>query len=921
MTRFTCDASKESKELSHFWKYCIGSGHATLALRADWRAQLKQCHDELGIQHVRFHGLLSDDMNTVIALGDELDYSFHNIDQVYDYLRSINMRPIVELSFMPTALASGEKTVFHYRANVTPPADYNKWGALVSKLVSHWIDRYGADEVSRWPIEVWNEPNMEGFWSGTQDEYFKLFETTHKALKHVHPDLKVGGPVTAKNAWIEPFLDFCKDADVPPDFVSTHTYPTDAMGSPDDDTITQLSKSHLGILREQAEKVREQVGDKPLYYTEWSSSSNPRDKLHDDPYAAAFIVHTMLNMDGLVDAYSWWTFSDVFEENYMPSKPFQGGFGLMTIEGIPKPAYRAFQLLHELGTEQLEVAGEHDTLFVWAVRGKKSLQVVIVNLALPEHDIKTETVDIELSNMKKVASAQVRRIDAAHANAKAEWQMQGEPRYPSIEEVDQMTDASQLRSETLEFKQSGKTVTLQIEAEPQSVAVIELQFGARKRGSSGTSHAGPPHLFSKVDDDLLDYLSSAAFSYFTEHVNPDNGLIADCSRVESAASIAAVGFALSSYPVAVERGWLPRENAIAITLKTLQFFHDCRQDEDSEATGHQGFFYHFLDMQTGKRANKCELSTIDTGLLLAGMQVSAAYFDGRNPQEQRIRDLAKKLFDGVNWTWTLTDNNEMQQSWKPETGFAKDDWNGYTEALLMYVMGAACSSHPLPFEIYHRDVKSFDWSRNAGLEWVHASPLFIHLFPQAWMDLRGLDDGFVGKKGLDYFENTRRAVAIQRDYAHFNPNSFVGYGRDTWGLSACQGPDGKHERRDGEELQSDGYAARGVPLGPDDGTLVPWAAAACLAHDPKAALSGLHNVISTYPKVLRNGQFLGAFNPTLSGDGVEGWLAPACFGIDQGLVLMMIENARTGLIWKLTRKSPVFRAGLQALGFKGGWLG
>ncbi|MEO8810011.1 MAG: glycosyl hydrolase family 39, partial [Rhodanobacter sp.] len=229
-TRFTCDFSAKPEPLPHFWEHCVGSGHATLALRADWQAQLKQCREELGFRHVRFHGLLDDDMNTVIDQGNELIYSFHNADQIYDFLRSIDMRPIVELSFMPSALSSGDKTTFHYKANVTPPADYDQWATLVSKAASHWIDRYGAKEVSLWPMEVWNEPNMKSFWTGSQEDYFRLFEITHKALKHVHADLTVGGPVTAQNAWIDEFLEYCSNAGVPPDFISTHTYPTDARG-------------------------------------------------------------------------------------------------------------------------------------------------------------------------------------------------------------------------------------------------------------------------------------------------------------------------------------------------------------------------------------------------------------------------------------------------------------------------------------------------------------------------------------------------------------------------------------------------------------------------------------------------------------------------------------------------------------------
>lgn len=488
-TSFSCDCSKDPENLPHFWEHCVGSGHATLALRADWQAQLKQCHDELGFRHVRFHGMLDDDMGTLVDEQDQLLYSFHNIDQIYDFLRSIDMRPLVELGFMPSTLSSGSQTTFHYNANITPPADYAKWAALISKLASHWIDRYGVKEVSLWPIEVWNEPNLSSFWTGSQQDYFRLFETTWKALKHVHPKLTVGGPVTAQNAWIDAFIEYCEKAGVPPDFISTHTYPTDARGSPGDDTEHALSKSALGLLRQRAKKVRKQVGRRPLYYTEWCTSSNPRDELHDDSYAAAYITQAMLNMGDLVDAYSYWTFSDIFEENYFPSKPFQGGFGLMTIHGIPKPAYRAFQILHNLGREKLPVKGSHETVQVWVVRGEGTITAVIVNLALPLHAINVQNVNIELFDLPPVASAQVRRIDAEHANAKTAWKMLGEPAYPSMAQVQSMIAASRLQDEAITLNRDGKTTTFALTVQPQSVTVVELRTEACTEQSLARVHA------------------------------------------------------------------------------------------------------------------------------------------------------------------------------------------------------------------------------------------------------------------------------------------------------------------------------------------------------------------------------------------------------------------------------------------------
>jgi xylan 1,4-beta-xylosidase len=258
-------------------------------------------------------------------------YSFVNADTIFDLLLSIGMRPFVELSFMPSALSSGDQIVFHYRANVTKPRDYAQWAVLIRKLVTHWIDRYGIDEVRQWPFEVWNEPNLTAFGSGLKSDYFKLYRYTVEAIKGVDDALQVGGPATAANAWIDEFIAYCRDNELPVDFVTTHHYPTDAFGQPNDDTETQLSKSTRSVLREQARAVRRQAGDLPVYYTEWCTSSNPRDPLHDDPYAASFIVKTVLEANALVQGYSYWTFSDIFEENYFPSVPFHGGFGLLNV--------------------------------------------------------------------------------------------------------------------------------------------------------------------------------------------------------------------------------------------------------------------------------------------------------------------------------------------------------------------------------------------------------------------------------------------------------------------------------------------------------------------------------------------------------------------------------------------------------------
>ncbi|UCI22667.1 beta-xylosidase (plasmid) [Mesorhizobium sp. B2-1-8] len=476
---FSSDLNGPATSFPHFWEHTVGSGHATLALRADWQTQLKQTHDELGMRHVRFHGILCDNMGTLVAEGDTFFYSFFNADQIFDFLLSIGMRPFVELSFMPSALASGDQTVFHYGANVTPPKDHAQWAVLIRKLVSHWVDRYGLDEVRQWFFEVWNEPNLAAFGSGKQSDYFELYRYTVEAIKGVDKMLKVGGPATADNAWIEDFLNYCRTSNLPADFVSTHHYPTDDFGKPGDDSEAQLAASRRSALRDEARIARKQAGDLPLYYTEWCTSSNPRDAMHDDPYAAAFIVKTVMEARGLVQGYSYWTFSDIFEENYLPSVPFQGGFGLLNIHGIAKPAYRAFQLLHRLGTQMLPVEGSHETVDAWLVHGDRSSTVVLTNFGLPRHPIETEQVLFALESAPSGMGASVQRIDIEHANAKRHWEQLGEPEYLDAASVDELKRRSELRGEPIEIKNDANTASFEISMPPQSVAAVTVALPSR----------------------------------------------------------------------------------------------------------------------------------------------------------------------------------------------------------------------------------------------------------------------------------------------------------------------------------------------------------------------------------------------------------------------------------------------------------
>ncbi|HVB57423.1 MAG TPA: glycosyl hydrolase [Candidatus Acidoferrales bacterium] len=476
MPDFTCNFSQPGKPFVHFWEHTVGSGHAPLALRADWQAQLLLCHNELGFQHVRFHALLSEQMETLICEENKLIYSFFNADQIIDFLLSIGMRPFVELSFMPRTLASGNTTVFRYQANVTPPKDYGHWATLIGKLTAHWVERYGANEVREWFFEAWNEPNLKAFWTGTQQDYFKLYRSTVEAVKSIDPLLKVGGPATARNEWISEFLDFCDQNKVPVDFITTHHYPTDAFGKIGADTVTQLEHAPRGVMREDAVKTRDQARGLPVYYTEWNISSNPRDPLHDEPFTAAFATKIVMEASGLVAGYSFWTFSDIFSENYFPSLPFQGGFGLLNIHGIAKPAYRGFELLHHLGTEMLDVVGSHETVDAWAIRKENTATILLTNHAMPRHPIHTELSNVHIAGAPRPRGVYIERIDQDHANARRLWQAMGEPNYLSAVQVEELKATSCLVKQSQPWTYEKNAIHLSLALPPHAVAAITIEF-------------------------------------------------------------------------------------------------------------------------------------------------------------------------------------------------------------------------------------------------------------------------------------------------------------------------------------------------------------------------------------------------------------------------------------------------------------
>lgn len=423
---------------------------------------------------------------------------------------------------------------------------------------------------------------------------------------------------------------------------------------------------------------------------------------------------------------------------------------------------------------------------------------------------------------------------------------------------------------------------------------------------------------AEVEERFLD-LQRITFDYFLEYVNEENGLIADNSRDDSPCSITAVGLALAAYPVAVEREYLSREEAVERTLTTLRFFWRSSQGSESDATGYKGFYYHFLEMESGRRYRKSELSTIDTTFLIAGALTAAAYFDRDSNGEQEIREVADALYRRMEWQWALDGGRLVRMGWYPENGFHPNRWYGYTEALLLYVLGLASPTHPLPPESYEAWLETYRWQTHYGIECVYAPPLFIHQLSHVWIDFRGIQDAYMRDKDLDYFENSRRATQIQQRYAMDNPNNFAGYGELAWGVTASDGPGEMVKVVDGIRRRFWGYMARGAPGGPDDGTLSPWGVISSLPFAPELVVATIEHYDEQYPFMISEYGFKCSFNPTFPAE-EEGWVSRGYYGLDQGPIVLMIENTFTGLIWRLMRHCPYIVDGLRRAGFEGGWL-
>jgi hypothetical protein len=441
---------------------------------------------------------------------------------------------------------------------------------------------------------------------------------------------------------------------------------------------------------------------------------------------------------------------------------------------------------------------------------------------------------------------------------------------------------------------------------------------------------------SPVIGPVLVDLQERTFRFFWETGNPENGLIPDRYPTPSYSSIAAVGFGLTTYPIGVERGYITREQARQRVLTTLRFFFYAPQGPDARGvTGYRGFFYHFLDMRTGARYEDSELSTVDTAILLAGALFCQSYFDGPHPEEVEIRSLADSIYRRVDWRWAQPKAPAISLGWSPEEGFLKYDWRGYNEAMLVYLLALGSPTFPVALDAWEEWTSTYDkqWGTFFGQEFLSFPPLFGHQYTHVWTDLREIRDPYMQQRGLDYFENSRRAVYAQQAYAVANPRRCRDYGPTIWGITASDGP------ADIEIVDTDGsrrfrsYAARGIDLTGmhDDCTLAPTAMVASIAFAPELVIPAVREMHRRFGEhIYAKYGFLDAFNRTFRWDvplrhGRRvpdfGWVAGDYLGIDQGAIIAMIENYRSALIWRVMRKNLYLRRGLEQAGFSGGWLG
>jgi len=456
------DASAQAHPFPHFWEQMFGSGRAVLTLRDSYRRDLRSTKQVTDFHYVRFHAVFHDEMGIYDedAQGNPV-YNFSYLDQTYDGLLANGVRPFVELSFMPKKLAVKEMLhAFWYKPTIAPPKDYAKWDNLITHFAQHVIDRYGIDEVSQWYFEVWNEPNLD-FWGGDprQPTYFELYDHTARALKAVSPKLRVGGPASAQAAWADAFLKHCADENVPVDFVSSHVYGNDKS---EDVFHSQEVIPRNQMVCRAVKKVHDQIKGSsmpslPLIWSEFNASYMNEPAVTDMAYMGPWLADTIRQCDGLVDMMSYWTFSDVFEEQGVVKTPFYGGFGLIAAGGIPKPAFNAFAVLHHLGDERIDLNSDSALL----TRTKEGALVLAVwNYAPPEKEGAPRTFTLRFKGTR-ASEAQVSVVDSQHGDMRPTYLKMDSPRYPTQAQIEELRKAAQLPpSEARPLSNGELTLTL-----------------------------------------------------------------------------------------------------------------------------------------------------------------------------------------------------------------------------------------------------------------------------------------------------------------------------------------------------------------------------------------------------------------------------------------------------------------------------
>lgn len=469
----TIDAHASTTPFPHFWEQMFGSGRANLTLRQSYRDDMRMTKKITDFQYVRFHAIFHDE-NGVYSEDKEGNpiYNWSYVDQIYDGLLANGLRPFVEISFMPKALASRlDYHAFWYKQLVSPPKDYAKWDALITAFAQHLIDRYGIDEVSKWYFEVWNEPNID-FWTGrpAQQTYFELYDHTARALKSVNQQIRVGGPATAQAAWVGDMIAHATQNNVPLDFVSTHVYGNDTADNvfhdnrpvaPHEMVCQAVSKVHEEIKKSARPDV-------PLIWSEFNATYENQQQITDSIYMGPWLAHTISQCDGMTKMMSYWTFSDVFEEQGIVKSPFYGGFGLIAEDDIPKPAFDDFALLHELGDQRLAVNAS-DVLATR--RSDGTLVIAAWNLVEPDASGADKTITLDLKGIATGARASIRRVDAAHGDTLAAWKKMGSPNYPTRAQIEELrNDADAGPPEVRAIAQHQLTLTIP----PMGLAVVEI---------------------------------------------------------------------------------------------------------------------------------------------------------------------------------------------------------------------------------------------------------------------------------------------------------------------------------------------------------------------------------------------------------------------------------------------------------------